>query len=123
MKNPWDESPLDTWSIGAMNHYWVYNKETRKKERYLFVIMTKGMLYIKEEGKDEEALWKRLAEAATAAEYSNPAIVACKHVVDFVENCVIHSSDSPEVIRFIDSLKYKTFYFQAKRVLGEEVNP
>lgn len=123
MNLPWNEPPLNKWSIGAMNHYWVYNKETKKREKYLFVIMTKGTLHIKEEGKNEEALWRRLIEAATIAEKTNPALEACREAVSFIEDMVIYDTDHPEVVRFIESLKYKTFYFRAKRVLGEEVNP
>ena len=51
MKHPWQQPPLDTWSIVGMNHYHVSG------EKYLFVSMAKDGKCITEEGKDDEYLW------------------------------------------------------------------
>lgn len=51
---PWQQTPLNEWSICGMNHYHVNG------ERFLFVAMSKGGKLIKEEGKDDKYLWNRL---------------------------------------------------------------
>ncbi len=55
---PWKQGPLVEWSIASMNHYHVAG------EQFLFVIMTKGESFIKEEGKDDQYLWNKLCHQA-----------------------------------------------------------
>lgn len=57
---PWLREPLIGWSIVGMNHY------HQDGNRYLFVAMTRDDRCIVEEGLDDEALWNRLCEKATA---------------------------------------------------------
>ena len=53
---PWQQPPLDQWSICGMHHYHVAG------EKFLFVSMTKTKdgLCITEEGRDDQHLWNRL---------------------------------------------------------------
>jgi hypothetical protein len=59
---PWQRPPLDKWNIGSMNHYFI------KGERMIYVLMCKGHLCIKEEGKDDRYLWNRLLARAEEME-------------------------------------------------------
>lgn len=52
--NPWQEPPLDEWSIVGMNHYHVAGA------KHLFVSMAKNGKCITEEGLDDKYLWNRL---------------------------------------------------------------
>ena len=53
-KNPWQQPPLDEWSICGMNHYHV------GACKFLFVSMVKDGACITEEGEDDKYLWNRL---------------------------------------------------------------
>jgi hypothetical protein len=70
MNFPWQQRPLDSWSIVGMNHYHVAGK------RFLFVAMTKDGVCITEEGLDDQYLWNRLwhkaNKIASAAEATAP---------------------------------------------------
>ena len=57
---PWQQKPLDEWRLAAMNHYQLDNEGTPR----LYVIMTKGDRFIKEEGPDDPYLWNRLWKKA-----------------------------------------------------------
>lgn len=57
---PWLREPLADWSIVGMNHYHQNGK------KYLFVAMVRDGRCIVEEGLDDETLWNRLCERATA---------------------------------------------------------
>jgi len=55
---PWQNPPLNEWSIVGMNHYVVNG------HRQLFVAMMKDGQCIKEEGNDDSFLWNRLCHKA-----------------------------------------------------------
>lgn len=55
---PWQQGPLDEWSICGMNHYHV------KGKRFLFVSMTKDGRCISTEGEDDRFIWNRLCHMA-----------------------------------------------------------
>ena len=59
---PWQQAPLNQWSICGMNHYHVDG------QRLLFVSMTKDGKCITAEGEDDQYLWNRLCHAAWALE-------------------------------------------------------
>jgi hypothetical protein len=65
---PWQQPPLNEWSICGMNHYHVNG------EKYLFVSIVKDGVCITEEGEDNKHIWNRLWHKATGE--SKPA---CKH--------------------------------------------
>ncbi len=60
MHVPWKDGALIDWCIIGMNHYSVNG------ERFLYVAMSNGPHYIKEEGRDDEFLWNRLWAKAEA---------------------------------------------------------
>lgn len=53
-KLPWQQAPLDEWSICGMNHYHVDG------EKFIYVSLVKDGVCIKEEGRDDQYLWNRL---------------------------------------------------------------
>ena len=60
MDLPWQRSPLNTWSIVGMNHY--FNHSAGSK--CLFVAMAKGDMFIKAEAIDGKCIWDSLSRQA-----------------------------------------------------------
>lgn len=62
MTLPWQEPPLNEWSIIGMNHYFLGG------DKHLFVGMTKGDKWIRAEGPNEEEVFSELRRKAYAAD-------------------------------------------------------